>query len=97
MPTRLEVLHATNAVFGLVTDIETVPTELECPAHELPLTMQRLNTVNGWQGITVCPGFDGTCRYDPNGHPAPVPAPDAEDAAAGPRTGPAANRTTGGF
>lgn len=83
--TRLDVLRDANESFGFRADIEELPAEIDCPVHEIPMILRRLQTVGGWQQITVCPAFDGSCRYDPNGHPMQIedPAP-ATGTASGP-------------
>lgn len=89
MVTAMQTLADLGASMGHVRDIQIVEGSYDCPVHDVPLQEQQLDSVSGWQSLLVCPAFDGTCRYDPDGAPVQIdpPEPAKPDEPAEPATG----------
>lgn len=76
--TKIEALRDISATLGLVRDIEEEPAGHDCFTHEVPLVARRVETINGWVAVIVCPEFNGDCANDPNAAPMNIEAPKAD-------------------
>lgn len=74
---KVATVHQINTSFGVTGDIHTTEAGWNCPVHNIPLVWESTPTMTGWQGLMFCPGYDGTCRYDPEDDLEPVDKPQA--------------------
>lgn len=72
----MTMLATMSGTFGFPPVTREVPGPHDCPKHNVTLETHQLSTFSGWWELDVCPQFDSTCSYDPEGTPVRIDQPD---------------------
>ena len=73
---RVAAVHAVMTGFGVTGEIRSVGAGWNCPVHQVELEHEMTPTMTNWQGVLLCPKFDSTCAFDPEGELEPMDKPE---------------------